>query len=134
MKNKRNKPKKKTEGKTDFKEIAVMSLRGIFIFAVLFALSSVICYVTGIDYDKYFIFLLLSSVISSFISGLVYTKHRKKNGILNGLIASLPVTAVLFALSMVINGGKVSLLAPVMFASCLLSGALSGTIGVNIGR
>lgn len=104
----------------------------IFVFAVLTA--SLVCFVTDIDYDKYYIILLCAAVTAAFLSGFSSSRKIKKKGMIIGIISSLPIVILILTVSLILNGAQMTMLMPVTLASVILTGAVSGSVGVNFGR
>lgn len=133
MKNKRKTGKKSSKNNI-ITNIMPMIFKSLLIFSTVLLLSAMLCYLTNINYDKYYLFLLASAVVSAFVSGLSYSRKMKKNGILSGIISSVPIAVMILIFSLIATKGNVSVLLPVTMCSAIISGAVSGTLGVNIGR
>lgn len=133
MKNKRKTGKKSSENNI-VTNILPMIFKSLLIFSTVLLLSAMICYLTDINYDKYYLFLLASAVVSAFVSGLGYSRKKKKNGIVSGIISAVPIAVIILIFSLIATKGNVTVLLPVTMGSAIISGAVSGTLGVNIGR
>lgn len=133
MKNKRKTGKKSSKNNIII-NILPMIFKSLLIFSTVLLLSAMLCYLADINYDKYYLFLLASAVVSAFISGLSYSRKMKKNGIISGIISAVPIAVMILIFSLIATKGNVSVLLPVTMGSAIISGAVSGTLGVNIGR
>lgn len=109
-------------------------IKSLIIFALFISTAACLCYFTDMDFDKYYIVLIISAVISAFISGFSYSRKMRKKGILCGIISSLPIALILITLSLILSKASVTVLLPITVAAIVLSGAVSGTLGVNFGR
>ena len=133
MKKFRNKSSFKNKNGS-IKKYIIMSLKSTVCLIVLFLISGSICYFGNIDFDKYFIFLIISLILSAFISGLSFSRRNKSRGVVNGIIASIPIIIIISASALIINKGKVSILLLISVLIIILSGAVAGSIGVNMRR
>lgn len=133
MANKRKQNKKSLQnGKR--KIFMSMILKSTIIFSTALLIAAVICYITDISYDKYNLIMMVCAVFSGLISGFSFSRKMKKNGILNGIISVLPIVFVTLITTLIITKLRVGIMLPIIIAATLLSGAVSGSAGVNIGR
>lgn len=114
-------------------DLILLTVKAAAVFAVMLLLSALGCFFADIDYDNYFIFLLFSAVISSFICGFSYSRKKKKRGVINGIIAVLPVAVIILVTTFITTAADVTILLLAVIVSVILSGAASGAIGVNLG-
>lgn len=112
----------------------VMTVKSLALFIILIMISASICFYSEISYNSYYIFLLFSAVLSVFISSFLFTKKSKKNGLLNGIIASLPVVALLTVICLLMIKCNFNLQFLITILSAISAGGISGIIGVNAGR
>lgn len=130
------KKRRKTSNESNRKmtEIFKMLIKSTAIFLIILLISAALCYITDMEFDKYYLVMLSAGVISAFVSGLSYSRKMKTKGIFHGIAASLPIDAEVLAAVLIICGKSVSVLLPLTLGLIILSGAVSGTVGVNFGR
>lgn len=112
----------------------VMTVKSLALFIILIMISASICFYSEISYNSYYIYLLFSAVLSVFISSFLFTKKSKKNGLLNGIIASLPVVALLTVICLLMIKCNFNLQFLITILSAISAGGISGIISVNAGR
>lgn len=134
MEKSKTKLSKNTEKSEKIKQVLLLIIKSTFIFLITILLGGAICYVTDIGYDNYSLIFIALSVISAFISGFIYSRKMKKNGILHGTLAALPIAAETIAASVILSKGETSVMLFIAVISILLSGAISGSFGVNSRR
>lgn len=116
------------------KEMLFLTFRSITVFILMILLTAFICYITDIEYDKYSLIMILSATLSSFVSGFFYSRRMKQKGILHGMLSSLPIAFITVIITLIISDSQLSVMLPIAVASIILSGAISGSFGVNSRR
>lgn len=130
----KKKPGKDTEKYKILKQILSVIFKSTTVFVLTTLLTAFICYITDIEYDKYSLIMILSLSVCAFISGFLYSRKMKKNGILHGMLSSLPIAFEAAVVSLIASDSRVSVMLPIAMASIILSGAISGSFGVNSRR
>ena len=87
-----------------------------------------------IKIDNYHIISLISFSAACFISGLLAGSKIRKNGLINGIIFTLPSIIAFNVLSFVLNKSDINYMFVVFFIIEVISSAVGGVISVNIKR
>lgn len=120
--------------KNKLKAFAITSMFTVLLYILLFAVSGFICYKTDIPTDKYYIIMLIISGISALAGGFRNARVNKEKGLINGIIGSVPVILITITAGLLFNNGipGIYMLLPIVVS--LISGAVSGTVAINMRR
>lgn len=109
-----------------------IQLIGALIYVSVFLLSSVLSLVTDVSQKYDTIITLIAFALSSFISGFYAGKKKRQNGLLAGVIYTLPLNALVLIISAIISDFKVDYLIAVSAVVLVLSAGLGGILSVNM--
>ena len=128
------KPKSnKTRSENDILIIFLkIQLIDALIYISVFLLSSVLSLVTDVSQKYDTIITLIAFALSSFISGFYAGKKKRQNGLLAGVIYTLPLNALVLIISAIISDFKVDYLIAVSAVVLVLSAGLGGILSVNM--
>ncbi len=107
-----------------------------FIFLIgyicLFLIISAICVSTdvGAEYVQYVSLVMV--LLFSFSAGFIAGRKERKNGIISGIVAALPLNCIMVVISVIMNGFKVDLNLFFTILIGLLSSSIGGIISVNM--
>lgn len=130
----KRKKEKRNENTSRLKEYFLCVLFNLIIFTVLFFIAGFICLKTNLSRDNYYLTVLAVSILCSLSCGFSYCRKTGEKGILNGFISVIPATVIITVLSVILSENGITVKLPLTAAVMLLSGALGGITGVNIGR
>lgn len=103
-------------------------------FLLLFAV--IICSIisTFADLQKNLNFAVMAVLVGmcEFLSGFVSGKIKRENGIVTGIIYSLPAFVILILISLILNKFSIDLNLLISCAVMLISAAAGGITGVNM--
>ena len=128
------KPKSnKTRSENDSLNIFLkIQLIGAIIYISVFILTSVLSLVTDVSQNYDTIITLIAFAFSSFISGFYAGRKKRQNGLLTGVIYTLPLNAIVLIISAIISDFKVDYLIAVSAVTLVLSAGLGGILSVNM--
>ncbi len=117
---------------SNFKSYLKLQFLILAVCFVLFLIFSAVS--VGADIKKDYMFYVSLGFIgaSSFIAGFIAGIKERKNGMVYGLINALPLNAILFLISLILNGfgADINLLFSVLIS--LVLSAVGGIVSVNI--
>ena len=105
---------------------------GLFIYLVVFLLSSLIAMSTGLKSNYDMIISLLLFSVCSFATALTAGFKIRERGLLVGVIYTLPLNTLVLLLSLFFADFSVDYHFVVSAISLLFSGASGGIVGVNL--
>ena len=109
------------------------SLIGVALLLSTITISTLAIYKANLSDKTYIPFLTLSIILSGILSGYISTFKIRKNGLVNGAVAALPL-AVILLVSMSVANNAFALLMLIPCAIMVVSGAIGGIAAVNIKR
>lgn len=114
------------------KKIFTGTFLSLLISLVLVCILAVIVYFANISDRTVSAIIFWVSCLSVFLGALILARNIENRGLLNGVLLALVYFLILFAVSLLANGG----VAPTMsnflrFFSILASGGLGGVFGIN---
>lgn len=130
---------KNKKKRTDFKgksKIITYLLNCVITFSfmiLLLLILTFICYKLNINKDSYYTIMLLIICLSSIVGGYRLAFLCKKNGILNGIIGSVPII-ILIVIITVVFGNTITFKSIIPICISLFSSAFAGAFAVNIRR
>ena len=112
----------------------ISSVVGVVLITLALLLAAAVCLSAdmGETYDS-----VLSGVcigVGTLVAGFVASKKIRTGGIINGLICAVAIYLLIFLLSLVINGGPITLATLYHCLIAILCGAIGGVLGVNSSR
>ena len=125
------KSKRQKSDNTKTSELIIF-LKCMAVYILVFVISSVASLLFDIDNHTYTVVSVCSFSVSSFLAGFVVGRTKRKNGLVNGVVYSLPATVIFTIVSVAVNGFKVDYILPVSVLCMLLFAAAGGVISVNI--
>lgn len=115
-----------------FKIAVISALSGIAVFFCFSAVLAVILFLTDVPYRMYWIFSSAVIAVSSFEAGRTGGYHRRKAGIITGIICSFSVFLTAAVCFLFTSGKAEPFRTAFSFMISLISGAAGGVYGVNI--
>ena len=107
------------------------SALGIAVFFMLLSVASLFVLKNSVDSKIFPIISLFIAAISSFFSSFVAVRPIRKNGILMGICASLPLIITICIAVFFESGGNIGVITVVMTVSMIICAAIGGIIAVN---
>lgn len=133
MKKQINSVKRKSSEKfvsSDFSLILI----NVFIHLLIFILITIISYLSALKFDFLCIISLFSTAISNFLSGMLSGFTKRQNGLINGILFSLPSSVVFIILSLITNKFHFDYMIIVSITVAVFFSAIGGIIAVNFKR
>lgn len=106
-------------------------LYNFIINAIIFVLLCIIALFSDPDSELYYPFALVGLCLGNFISGFLNGRIKRRKGIINGLIYSLPVTFLIMLISLILNEFSVGIRMPVSILLICICSAIGGILAVN---
>ena len=130
-KKRKNKKKKNTDGGMRFiiKKTAVAAAIGIAAFAALSLIAAFIFYKKDSSPESFPVVFLVISGISGIIFGIATVLPVKRNGLVLGMVSTLPAFFVIFAVITAINKTPVSSTGWISLGIMVFCGGIGGIIG-----
>lgn len=110
----------------------IIFIKCIAVYIFVFVISSVSALIFDIDNGSYIVLSLCSFSVSSFLSGFVVGRTKRKNGLINGIIYTLPATMIFVFISVAVNNIKVDYILLISVLCMLLFAAVGCVVSVNI--
>ncbi len=121
--------RKKSENKKSNE--LVMLFQSIIIQLMVFVVGAVVTLILDVNSESFLIIASTTLAVGSFISGFAISRKKRSNGLLNGVIYSLPI--LIFPLiSLFFNKFKVDFNILINVFIILLFSASGGIVSVNI--
>ncbi|HOA34229.1 MAG: TIGR04086 family membrane protein [Clostridiales bacterium] len=98
------------------------------LFLLLFAFSMV---KSNVSFKILPVFLTVSMLASSFISGFYAAKRLNLRGMFAGFLASLPIVIATIVCSLIVNNGSTRLLLYLVCLAAMVAGAIGGIFSAN---
>ena len=114
-------------------EIVKGAVTGVVILILFILISVVLILKTKINEQYYLPIYLLNIVFVGFISGYFSAKKKRKNGLINGVIASFIPSLILFISSSVADG-DIHIITSLPSIIIIVFGAIGGITSVNLKR
>ncbi len=128
---KQTKKKNVAGEKALFKNILFGSLAGTVVFFIVISLFTLIILKNDLSEDFYPIFLLFAGALSAFSGGFISVIPVKRNGLILGILSTLPTYFIIFAVSSIVNRTGISIYGWIMLGIMILFGGISGIIAAN---
>lgn len=110
---------------------AMLILIGIAAYTATFLLSCTLSLIFDFD-GKTMVYVALGAFsLAAFLSGFVTGRKKRKNGLLNGVVYSLPATVLFIFISLCVNGFSCDLNLIFSITLMLIFSALGGVLSVN---
>lgn len=122
--------RKKSENKS-LSEL-VLFLKAFIVYTVVYAVVCISAFYLDIDNGLLVPVSLCTFCLSGFLSGFVIGRMKRKNGLINGIIYSLPTIALFLFISILINSFRIDLTLLISVLCVLVFSGLGGVISVNV--
>lgn len=113
------------------KSVLTGSLSGVAVFFASLALFALIAYKQDLSEEIYWIFAVIASVLSAFISGYVAVRPIKKNGLILGMASVIPLFSVILLTASIVNRTGISIYSWISLGVMLLTSGISGIFAAN---
>lgn len=133
-KTKVNTQRKKTNantGNTDLKDYIKIQLISLAVYAAVFIFASVICLTFDTNDNLDFYISLSAVAAASFVSGFLGGNKTRKNGIVSGLIYSLPSNVIVIFVSLASSAFKADFRLLITALILIAAGVVGGITAVN---
>lgn len=134
MKKKPKKRKNTSSNTSKLKLFAVSSLITTAFYIISFLIVAFICYKADISKDKYFIFMMIITALSSIFGGYRLTHKNNEKGLINGILGSVPIVFLTVILAVLFNNGIPTVQTLIGVIISVVFGAVSGAIAINLRR
>ena len=109
----------------------ILFFQGVIIQLVSFAFGALVALILDVNSESFLIIAFVTLAVGSFISGFAISRKKRSNGLLNGVIYSLPI--LIFPLiSLFFNKFRFDFSLIINVFIILLFSALGGIVSVNI--
>lgn len=122
--------RKKTENK-NLSEL-ILCLKAFIVYSVIYAIACVSVLYLDVDNSLLIPVSLCAFCLSGFLSGFIVGRIKRKNGMINGIVYSLPATAIFLSVSMLLNSFRIDLTLLISIICMLVFSGAGGVISVNI--
>lgn len=125
---------KASHKKSDNKHLSdfFLFLKVLVIYAVVYTVASIAALYLDIEDGLLTPVSLCAFSLSGFLSGFVAGRAKRKNGLVNGIIFSLPATVLFLFTSMCLNGFRIDLVLLISILCTFVFSAVGGIASVNI--
>ena len=125
---------KASNKKSDNKNLSdfFLFLKALIIYLVIYTVACVAALYLDIEDNVLTPVSLCAFGLSGFLSGFVAGRAKRKNGLVNGIIFSLPATVLFLFASMCLNSFRVDLILLISILCTLVFSAAGGIASVNI--
>lgn len=121
---------KKNDNKN--KDTIILFTKSLIIQTVVYIVISFVSLIFDINTNDLFLICLCAFSLSSLISGFVTGRTKRCNGLVNGMLYSLP-SIILFAfISACLNSFKIDFTAIISILCMLVFSSVGGVISVNV--
>ena len=107
-------------------------LVAVVIQLVAYLITSLVCFAADIKRDILVIFSLIAFSIGSFTASFYTGRKKRKKGLINGVLFTLPANTVLIASSLIANNFSCDYFMLITASVLIVSSALGGIISVNV--
>ncbi len=123
-------------GNSDRKQLLADILRGMAVsligFTVLASASAAVLMEVGLNQIETLILFLFCCCVSAGAGGFFCARRLKKNGIVMGLAGCVPLSILILAVALLINGGQAGTNIAIMFPLTIIFGICGGVLSVNM--
>lgn len=127
--------KRRRNSKTDKNDklyaVARKELIGAVIYTFIFTLCSLAAVLADSDKDKVYYLSVASFGVASFIFAYISVLKERKNGLLYGILYTLPLNLAIIFVSLILCSFKADLHLLISAAVLLITSALGGILSVN---
>ncbi len=114
------------------KKIFTGTFLSLLISLVLVCILAIVVYFSNISDRTVTAVIFAISVVSVFFGALILAKNVESRGLLNGLVLAGVYFAILFVVSLLVNGTVAPSMGNILrLLSILASGSLGGILGIN---
>ncbi len=129
------KSKKKKVAQKDsiriLKAFLISALSGVGCFFILTAAAALLLLNRDLSDVYYMPFILFSSTVSGFVSGFVCLLQLKKNGLIMGMLSSLPVYLIIMIVSMGVSRSGIGIYGWICPGIMMLTAGAGGIVSAN---
>lgn len=104
------------------------------IAAVVFLFVCILSYAANFKKELYYPSALMALTVSCFISGMISGKKKKQQGLLNGILFSLPCCVTVIIISLVVNRLLFDFRILITLVCLITASAFGGVLSVNMKR
>ena len=123
-----NTAKHEADNLNDFLKIQLFA---VIIYAVLFLTGTFLALTADLSSGYDYIFSLIIFAISSFAVGFFSGIKIRKNGLVIGVVYTMPMNIIISLISLILNDFTVGISLPLTLIILCLSGAVGGIFAVN---
>lgn len=132
LKNKINSKRKNKSSNAELSRFLKIQIYALIIYVSLFLIFSLICVAADLSKDNVYYASLALFALSSFFVGFFSGVKIRKNGLISGVLHSLPMNLVFIFASLILNEFKADLRTLITFALMLAFSGIGGIVSVNI--
>jgi putative membrane protein (TIGR04086 family) len=129
---KRNKPKKfSNKNNTKLNLFINVQIFAVICYVGIFLIGSLIALLIDLPSDSDYLFSIVLFSVCSMLTGFYAGIKKRENGLLVGIIYTLPLNAIVVLISLFYNSFAIGVNLAVTIVVLMISGAIGGILAVN---
>jgi putative membrane protein (TIGR04086 family) len=129
---KRNKPKKFSNKNNTMLNLFInVQIFAVICYVGIFLIGSLIALLIDLPSDSDYLFSIVLFSVCSMLTGFYAGIKKRENGLLVGIIYTLPLNAIVVLISLFYNSFAIGVNLAVTIVVLMISGAIGGILAVN---